>query len=280
MKALACLFLLLLPCQVLADDIPTLAIVDFTSSGRTPRLEKMLPDLISEKLIDAELFDVLEREKLKVAVTELGFSGSGLVSQDKAIEVGKMIGSQYMLTGKILDFSSRQTSFNNYGVNIRTTTVRLDVSVDIIETATSRKVFSKKANSEKKFQEMGGLRVSDDTAGVELAEEVASKLVADMVRSNKLQAIAKANTQTESATITITSTPENASVEIDGVFYGNTGDAFDVPTGLHKVTISLPGHEVWEKKVMVKDGLNFHVDLSEKVDQKIKIDVKEAIKTN
>ena len=121
MKTLICLFLLLLPFQVLADDVPTLAIVDFTSSGRTPRLEKMLPDLLSDKLVDADLFDVLEREKLNVAVTELGFSGSGLVSQGKAIEVGKMIGSQYMLTGKILDFSSRQTSFKNYGVNIRTT---------------------------------------------------------------------------------------------------------------------------------------------------------------
>jgi hypothetical protein len=277
MKTITLLCVLLLPLPVFADDLPTLAIVDFTSAVRHTPLVRMFPDLLSEKLVNEALFDVVEREKLNTAVTELGLSGSGLVSQDKAIEVGRMLGAQYLLTGKILDFSKQKKTFRNYGTQIDTTVVQLMVSAEIIETATSRKLFAKKASSSKKFNAMGGLSISDSTSGGDLANDVADKLVAAMLESEKLQQILKPAKQSEEATITITSFPENADVEIDGVFYGNTGEPFKVPTGLHSISVTLPGYEVWEKKVMVKDGLTFDVRLSEKVDQKLKIDIKEEV---
>ncbi|MDH3599082.1 MAG: PEGA domain-containing protein [Candidatus Tectomicrobia bacterium] len=277
MKTLTLLCVLLLPLPVFADELPTLAIVDFTSAVRHTPLVRMFPDLLSEKLVNENLFDVVEREKLNTAVTELGLSGSGLVSQDKAIEVGRMLGAQYLLTGKILDFSKQKKTFRNYGTQIDTTVVRLMVSAEIVETATARKIFAKKASSSKKFNAMGGLSISDSTSGGDLANDVADKLVAAILESEKLQTILRPAKQNEEAMITITSSPDNADVEIDGVFYGNTGEPFKVPTGLHSITVTLPGYDVWEKKVMVKDGLTFNVRLSEKVDQKLKIDIKEEV---
>jgi len=277
MKTITLLCVLLLPFPVFADDLPTLAIVDFTSAVRHTPLVRMFPDLLSEKLVNEALFDVVEREKLNTAVTELGLSGSGLVSQDKAIEVGRMLGAQYLLTGKILDFSKQKKTFRNYGTQIDTTVVQLMVSAEIIETATSRKLFAKKASSSKQLNAMGGLSISDSTSGGDLANDVADQLVAAMLESKKLQQILKPAKQNGEAMITITSSPENADVEIDGVFYGNTGEPFRVPTGLHSITVTLPGYERWEKKVMVKDGLTFNVRLSEKVDQKLKIDIKEEV---
>lgn len=114
--------LTLSPLKGIAADLPTLAIVDFTSAVRRTNMVQMFPDILSEKLVNEVLFDVLEREKLNSAVTELGLSGSGLVSQDAAIEVGKVIGAQYMLTGKILDFSKTKKTFRNYGTQIATMT--------------------------------------------------------------------------------------------------------------------------------------------------------------
>ncbi len=275
MKTLIVLLMLVLPLCALADDTPTLAIVDFTSAVRHTPLVRMFPDLLSEKLVNEELFDVVEREKLNSAVTEMGLSGSGLVSQDKAIEVGRMVGARYLLTGKILDFSKQKKSFRNYGTQIDTTIVSLTVSAEIVDAETSRKIFSKKASSSQKINAMGGLRVSDSTSGGKLANEVADKLVTAILESKKLRKIVLPAKQSEEATVTITSIPENADVEIDGVFYGNTGAPFKVPTGLHAITVTLPGYDTWEKKVMVKEGLAFNVRLSEKVDQKLKIDIKE-----
>ncbi len=271
--------LTLSPLKGIAADLPTLAIVDFTSAVRRTNMVQMFPDILSEKLVNEVLFDVLEREKLNSAVTELGLSGSGLVSQDAAIEVGKVIGAQYMLTGKILDFSKTKKTFRNYGTQIDTTIVRLMVSAEIIETATSRKIFAKKASSSRKFNAMGGLKITDSMHGGDLANDVAEKLVAAMLGSKKLQRIANASTKSDGVALTINSTPENADVEIDGVFYGNTGVPFNVPTGVHTIKVTLPGYEAWEKKVMVKDGLSFNVRLAEKVDkQKVEIEIKDESK--
>ncbi len=83
---------LLFPFQVFAQDLPTLAIVDFTSPVKT-KLVQILPDLLSDKLVDSELFDILDREKLKSAMNEIDLSGSGAVG-DKIVEVGKIVGAQ------------------------------------------------------------------------------------------------------------------------------------------------------------------------------------------
>jgi hypothetical protein len=190
-----------------------------------------------------------------------------------------MIGAQYMLTGKILEVGSKKKTFSGYNVNISTTMVQLVASAEIIETATSRKVFSKKVSSERKLRGGGNLSIDDGLLVTEMADEVAKRLVGAIMHSERLKQIAKAAMPSEEATITIISSPENADVEIDGVYRGNAGNPLDVTAGLLEIKVTLPGYELWEKKVMVKDGMTFHVRLMEKVDKKLKIDIKEEIKT-
>jgi curli biogenesis system outer membrane secretion channel CsgG len=278
MKTSILLCFLLVPLQVAATDLPTLAIIDFQSAVKTS-LVKILPDLISNRLVNEGLFDVVDRDKLDMALREVAFSDSGAVSQDKTIEAGKMIGAQYMLTGKILDISSKKKAFKGYGVNVETTVVRLIANAEIIETATSRKVFSDKVQSEKSMRNTGHISVSDDTAWGEMAGEVADQLVDKILNSKRLQTIAKPVIPSEEVTIMIESSPDNADVEIDGVFYGNTGLPLPVPSGVHTIRVSLPGYVVWEKKVRVVDGTSFHVQLKEKVDQNVNINIRKELQT-
>ena len=82
------------------------------------------------------------------------------------------------------------------------------------------------------------------------------------------------------ASLTITSEPEKASVEIDGVFYGNTGDEIAIAPGLHQIQVSLPGYEVWNKKVMVREGTSFHVPLVRTADVRVEVQEEKTINTN
>lgn len=264
MYAYFILCVLLLPFQALANDMPSLAIVDFTATTET-NLVQILPDLLSDKLVETELFDVVDREKLKSAMNEIGFSGSGAVG-DKAIEVGQMVGAQYLLTGKILDLSKSEKEFKGYNIEFKTTTVRLAISAEIIETSTSRKIFSRRASQEKEFKQSSALTISAQTAGEAMADQVAQKLAVAIAGSKRVQALSEtaepsAKTDAE-ALITITSLPENANVEIDSVFYGSTGETFKVTPGLHTITVGLDKHQVWEKKVMVRNGMKLHIRLS------------------
>ena len=49
----------------------------------------------------------------------------------------------------------------------------------------------------------------------------------------------------------IESTPDGADVEIDGLFEGNTPMETELEAGVHTLIISMPGYEVWDKKVRV-----------------------------
>jgi curli biogenesis system outer membrane secretion channel CsgG len=168
-----------------AGEFPTIAIIDFSSKGHTD-LTYILPNLLSEKLLDTEMFDVLERENLKTLMNEIDFSNSGVVDEAKRIKDLQMIGSQYIMTGKILDYGTKQTSFKQYGIDIKTTINRLVVGIDIIETSTGRRVFSRQASAEKRTRESKNLSVVDDTTGAELANEVSGKLVDAMAQSKRL----------------------------------------------------------------------------------------------
>lgn len=50
----------------------------------------------------------------------------------------------------------------------------------------------------------------------------------------------------------MTSAPDGADVEIDGIFEGNCTLETRLEAGVHAVKVSLPGYEVWEKKVRVR----------------------------
>jgi len=76
--------------------------------------------------------------------------------------------------------------------------------------------------------------------------------------------------------VSITSDPSDADIEVDGVFYGNAGGEMKLPEGLHLVKISLPGYEIWDKKVRIADGTRIkamlvretEVDLSVEIEKK------------
>ncbi len=262
----------------IGSSMPTIAVVDFDSAQHRHRgLGEVLSNLMSEKLLESELFDVVEREKLNSAVKEMGLSGSGLVDPGTAVEVGKMVGAQYLMTGKILNVAKDTKRFNNYGTSITTSTVTVTASVEIIEAATSRKVFSKRASASAKNQAMGGLQVQQLGVGANLLGKVADKFAVAINDSKRLQKITRANAPPAQVKITITSNPPGADLEVDGVYFGNVGGEIELTEGLHSVVVSLPGYERWEKKVMIKQGAKFNASLTKVTGEKITVDVNEKI---
>jgi curli biogenesis system outer membrane secretion channel CsgG len=267
---------LLLTFPIHANELPTIAVVDFSTSVHTHAgrgLKSKLPDIITDKLVNSGYFDVLEREKLSSVMREIGFQGGGFVSQDNVVEMGKLIGARYLVTGNILEYGGQTKRFSGYGVNTKSTTYILKARLELMEIQTGRKLFSKTASSQSQAYAGGGLSVKDSTISIGLAGSVADKLVTAMLNSKRVQALAGKKEDDEQVEITISSMPQNADVEIDGVFYGNTGSSFLVTPGLHSIKVSLPGYEVWSKKVMVKSGLVFKANLTESKDQKIQLDI-------
>ena len=60
--------------------------------------------------------------------------------------------------------------------------------------------------------------------------------------------------QAPTAQLAIASSPDNAEIEIDGGYVGNTPSAIDATPGEHTVAIHKNGFKVWERKVRITGG--------------------------
>jgi Curli production assembly/transport component CsgG/PEGA domain len=249
-------------------DLPSIAVVDFTSDIHTA-LTHGLPDMVSDALVNSGRFDVYEREKLNSVMREQGLQSSGMVDPATAVALGKVAGVHYILTGEILDCGHETRNFSGYGVNTRTTFYRLKAGIKVIDVKTGRVLFSKKDGAEEKVSDSGGLSSYDTTMDSKLAEEVSGKLTKALMEDDSFKA--PGESAATLIPVKVTSTPEHADIEVDGVFYGNAGDELKLPSGLHLVTISQSGYEQWSKKVLVREGLTIHATLAQKADARIEI---------
>lgn len=54
--------------------------------------------------------------------------------------------------------------------------------------------------------------------------------------------------------ISVSSTPANADIELDGSFVGNTPSTINVPAGEHSVVVKKAGYKSWQRKLKVTGG--------------------------
>jgi curli biogenesis system outer membrane secretion channel CsgG len=260
--------LLLLPLTSAMAELPTLAVVDFnTTSRQHGYLGKQTAELISDAVVNSGLFDVVERDKLQSILKEQSFSGGGLVDQGSAIQMGAMLGAQYLMTGEIIAADVAKNSFRGYGVTTTKTTYSLKVAVKVVDTKTGRVLFSGKETTSSSSQGTNNLHVNDRGSFVNLAERLSNKFADRLAASGKFSA--QEEVVVAMVNVAFSSSPDSADVEVDSVFYGNAGDTLEVPGGMHSVKISLPGYDVWEKKVMLREGQKIKATLRKAADVRI-----------
>lgn len=66
--------------------------------------------------------------------------------------------------------------------------------------------------------------------------------------------------------LSVSSTPDNAEIEIDGEFMGNTPSVFKLAPGEHTISVQKDGYKSWEKKMKLAAGdikLNADLELNQ-----------------
>ncbi|MFT2092827.1 CsgG/HfaB family protein [Paraglaciecola sp. 2405UD69-4] len=246
---------------------PSIAVIDFDrSSIRYPYLSQEISNLISDQLVNYSQFIVVERERLKSVMGEINLSSSGLVATNQVIQIGKLTGAEFLLTGQILNADIDKKTFSGYGVRTTKETYYLGISIRILDTQTGTIVFSDSQQAEHTLQDTQN-RSNRNRTFIQLAEQLSNSFVSKINQSNRFKV--QQNTTPSTVSVEVQSTPEEADVEVDGVFYGNAGDSLSLPTGMHTVKISLPGFDAWEKKVLIKENLSIKAKLRKSADFRI-----------
>lgn len=252
---------------VQAENRTAIAVADFAAE-RSTQLMQGLPDLLAERLINSGRFDVYERDKLMAIIQEQQLQWSGFTDPQSAASLGKLAGVPYILTG-IVRSGSEDRSFSGYGVRAGSTMHHLLANMRIIEVESGRVLFTRNESAEEMAHNQEGTRGSTVIEN-RLAVQVADQFIRALEATDLF--LDPTTVQQERVTIRIESEPENADVEIGGIFYGNAGADFQVPAGIQQIEVSLPGYHIWSRKVNVRDGMSFKATLNRKSDIRIELD--------
>lgn len=139
--------------RAVAASPPTIAVIGFDTSGIVDSPDTnidpglALSDLLTDQLVNRGGLVVVDRTHIQSILQEKDLAESGDISPDSAIEVGKLIGAKYLITGRITQFAL--TSRNGGvvggtissalgGSGVRGDKVTLKVSIHVIETVTGR----------------------------------------------------------------------------------------------------------------------------------------------
>lgn len=110
-RGLAAAFLLCLACpeeglwgQSPGAELPTVAVMDFTGfllgeGGNSAPLGKAVSAMLVTEFVGRPGLHVIERHQLAALIQEQKLALSGLVDEGQAVEIGKLVGAQYMLFG-------------------------------------------------------------------------------------------------------------------------------------------------------------------------------------
>jgi curli biogenesis system outer membrane secretion channel CsgG len=93
------------PIAANAQDLPTVAVMDFTSfmmgdGGAAVNLGKAITAMLVTEFSNREGIQVIERAQLNDMLREQDLVLSGRVDESSAIEIGKLLGAQYVLLGQ------------------------------------------------------------------------------------------------------------------------------------------------------------------------------------
>ncbi len=118
-----------------------------------------LADVLTTALVNCGKFQVFEREQLAAVMEEQALGVSGLVTQQTAPAIGKLLGVQAIVYGAVTEFSSQkdEVGLGTFmgGIGFARVTVRVGLNIRIVDTTTGEIIFSHEATGEE--SEAGGI---------------------------------------------------------------------------------------------------------------------------
>lgn len=105
-----------------------IAVLDFESVGAEQHLGKAIAEIMRTELIGTDKFSVVERAQINKALSEQQLQHSGIIDDQSAVQVGKLIGADLIIVGSVVKIGSSYT-INSRMIDVKTGEARLGRNV-------------------------------------------------------------------------------------------------------------------------------------------------------
>lgn len=155
--AVICSFILLLSFALqveAADKKIRLGVMKFLgrAEGISDDQAAAVGDVFARMLTSSKTITVIERDQLDAIASEHKLAVSGVMTDETAIQIGKIAGCQYMLLGAVTNLAKNQSSTNlwMFGTSKNTAIATIDVRVVDVETSEVKLSLSETGTSSQK----------------------------------------------------------------------------------------------------------------------------------
>ena len=214
------------------DGKLAVSILDFTGEDVKEKFLRACYQQLETSLIESNRLTVIEKSQRDELLKEQEFQSSGICDEACAVEIGKMVGAEYLMLGEIIGFADL------YQVNIKI--------INIEKGDVAEKVTKQISGG------MGELLNGMEEASREIVRRISS---GGQAQQPVLQTGLPTAVQKTYGSVDISTDPLGANILIDGVERGVTPKTIaDLEAGPHNLTLVYPGYERLQKRIMVEDG--------------------------
>lgn len=216
-----------------AQEKPRIAVLAFENktSWWQEALGGAAADHLTTELVNQGRFTVIEREMIDRIIEEQGFQTSGIVNPEHVVEIGRIAGVDYLLTGSVTRFSvdTKSAGIGGFGASVTTAESALDVRA--VNTRTAEIVAAAQGEGSKR---MGGIRTPEggfrttSSFNADVAQEALAPAIEQVVRHLADQADAF---EVPSEPLPPASPPSVVGMGREGDIYIDQGENFGVEVG-------------------------------------------------
>jgi len=244
------------PAAIAAQPIMAVIGVVNATGHELPGIEQAAEEILSTLLVQSGKVSMVERTKLSEITTEQKYSLTGLMDLDQSsVQLGRLLGAEYLVTGSIISFEQETTHFRGYGISTAKIVSEMSVSLRVLDVNTGLiSLATSFSSSHEEALSKGRLSSSIDRVLLQKSMSGAVKRLMNELEKSSPDSISE-------VTVYIDSHPQGAEILVDGIYYGNTPSVIPLSSGIHAVAVSYPGHACWLRDVNVFEGLHINAVL-------------------
>jgi curli biogenesis system outer membrane secretion channel CsgG len=187
--ACVCLLAVAFAAAAEAADKPRIAVLEFQNKADSQYWwhggGEAMADVFITELVKSGKFSVIEREQIDAIMREKGLTLSGDVDASTAMQIGKLLGVQYMLTGAVTEYGRTEAGGHGRGIgrlpgfNAGKTTFVAAANARIFNVSTGEIVWADEARGEDSNVRV---RVGGIGGGVDNDERMFDKVLKPVVQ--------------------------------------------------------------------------------------------------
>jgi len=221
--------LTLIPYLFSQDGKLAISILDFTGEDVSDKLLRACYQKLETSLIESNRFTVIAKNQREQILEEMKFQSSGVCDEECAVEIGQLVGAEYLMIGEIIGFADL------YQVNIKIVNIEKG---DVVEKVTEEiegklpQLLKGMAESSREITRRiasGGEQIVTQQPGMEIAQKKYGSII---VESN----------------------PSGATVLIDNVKKGSTPlELNNIEVGTRKLKLIKTGYVTINKGIIINE---------------------------